>query len=182
MARYFKKRKTNDVIKAIFGVILVIALGVGAVALMSNMNGILNNKDNLVHTLEEYEGKSGTDGNGLLWTVNSDGSVRCKGEITNEDLDEVEFVIGTIKIETEDSYTLSGAPEGSKSTFFIKAEYEDEAGNLKTVYSDFNGECTTLEKLPVGTEVKITIVVKSGVAIDQTFKPTFVAGEKAGEF
>lgn len=182
MARYFKKRKTNDVIKAIFGVILIIALGVGAVALMSNMGGILNNKDNLVHTLEEYEGKSGTDGNGLLWTVNNDGSVRCKGEITNDDLDEASFELGTVKIEKEDVYTLTGAPEGSKSTFFIKAEYEDEAGNLKTVYSDFNGECTSSEKIPAGTEVKISIVVKSGVAIDQIFKPTFVAGDKAGEF
>lgn len=182
MARYFKKRNVGSTIKAVLLMILCVALGVGAIAMTLNLTGVLKNEENLVHSLDEYEGKSGTDGNGLLWTVKKDGSVHCKGQITNKDLDEATFVLGTVEIVDKGFYTLTGAAEGSKSTFYIKAEYEDDAGNLITIYSDFDGECTSLTQLDAGTEVTITIVVKSGVEIDQTFKPTFVLGEVAGKF
>lgn len=182
MARKIKKTGVGDVVKAILIIAVVIALGVGAVALTLRLTGVLKNEDNLVHTLEEYESKGGNDGNGLVWTVNDDGSVHCEGTITNEDLEEATFVIGTVKIEEENFYTLSGAPKGSKNTFYIKGEYEDDAGNLLTFYSDFDGECTTVTKLAKDTEVKLTIVVKTGVDIDYTFKPTLVAGEEAGQF
>ena len=131
--RRIKKTNVGDLIKSILIIALVVALGVGAITMTLKLTGVLKNEDNLVHTLEEYEGKGGNDGNGLIWTVNDDGSVHCEGTITNEDLDEATFVIGTVEIEEEDFYTLTGAPKGSKATFYVKAEYEDEAGNLMTV-------------------------------------------------
>lgn len=182
MARKIKKTNVGNVITAIILVAVVVALGVGAVAMTNRFTGILNNQDNLVHTLEKYDDKGGNDGNGLVWTVNDDGSIHCEGTITNDELDEATFVIGTVKVTEEDFYTLSGAPKGSKATFYIKAEYEDDAGNLMTIYSDFDGECTSLTKLDKDTEVKLTIVVKADVEIDYTFKPTLVAGEEAGKF
>lgn len=182
MARKIKKTNVGNVITSIILVAVVVALGVGAVAMTNRFTGILNNQDNLVHTLEKYDDKGGNNGNGLVWTVNDDGSIHCEGTITNDDLDEATFVIGTVKVTEEDFYTLSGAPKGSKATFYIKAEYEDDAGNLMTIYSDFDGECTSETKLDKDTEVKLTIVVKSGVEIDYTFEPTLVAGEVAGKF
>lgn len=182
MARRIKKTSAGDVIKSILIIALVIALGVGVVALTLRFTGVLKNEANLVHTLEEYEDKGGNDGNGLVWTVKDDGSIHCEGTITNDELDEATFVIGKVKVTEEAFYTLSGAPKGSKATFYIKAEYEDEAGNLMTIYSDFDGECTSLTKLDKDTEVTLTIVVKADVEIDYTFKPTFVAGEVPGKF
>ena len=182
MARKIKKTNAGNIITAIIIVAVVVALGVGAVAITNRFTGLFNNKDNLVHTLEEYEDKGGNDGNGLVWTVKDDGSIHCEGTITNDELDEATFVIGTVKVTEEDFYTLTGAPKGSKATFYIKAEYEDDTGNLKTIYSDFDGECTSLTKLDKDTEVTLTIVVKADVEIDYTFKPTFVAGEEAGKF
>lgn len=182
MARKIKKTSKGNVIMAILIIAVVVALGVGVVAATHRFTGLLNNNDNLVHTLEEYVSKGGNSGNGLVWTVNDDGSIHCEGTITDDDLDEATFVIGTVTVTEEDFYTLSGAPKGSKNTFYIKAEYEDESGNLKTFYSDFDGECTSETKLDKDTEVTLTIVVKSGVEIDYTFEPTLVAGEVAGKF
>ena len=182
MARKIEKTSAGHVIKAIIIIAVFVVIGVTFLAITNRSTGILNNQDNLVHTLEKYDDKGGNDGNGLVWTVNDDGSIHCEGTITNDELDEATFVIGTVKVTEEDFYTLSGAPKGSKATFYIKAEYEDEAGNLMTIYSDFDGECTSLTKLDKDTEVTLTIVVKADVEIDYTFRPTFVAGEVPGKF
>lgn len=168
-------------------ILVVIGLTLGATvatySLTDNFEtNIFVNQDNLIHTIDEYETKTGTSGDGISWSVDSFGRVKANGEITS-DAETVEFVLGTIEIEEEDFYTLSGAPEGSINTFYIKAKYTTESGSEVILYSDFANYCTSPTEITKGTEVTFSIVIHSGVEMDNyAFSPTFVAGEEAGKF
>ena len=179
--------------KQILTVVLIVALSVGATALISKSTNGFNdsfssmflNKDNLVHSIEEYDCMSGNSGNGLTWTVNEKtGAITVNGAFTDADgaTSEV-FVLGDVKIEETDYYTLSGVKGGSMSTFYIKAEYEDASGNPKTIYGHFTDTMTSEDKIPAGTYVQISIVVLPGVELNNVrFTPTFVAGQEKGSF
>lgn len=141
------------------------------------------NKENLVHTIDEYTTKAGNTGKGIVWKVNSTGSIVADGTYSINETTNMEFVLGTVTVEKEDYYTLTGAASGSLGTFYIEARYTDTAGNAKVLYSDFNGQMTSSDVIAVGTEITIKIIVKSGVEFNNyTFKPTLVPGESAGRF
>ena len=141
------------------------------------------NKDNLVHTLEEYESPTGNTGKGITWKVNSTGSIVADGEYSINQTDDLVFVIGTVTVEEENFYTLSGASSGSSDTFYIEARYTDKNGNVKVLYSDFNNSKTSEAAIPAGTQVTLKIVVKPGVEFNNyTFKPTLVPGVDSGKF
>lgn len=141
------------------------------------------NKDNLIHTLEEYETAEGNTGKGITWKVNSTGSIVADGEYSINQTDNLEFILGTVTIEEENFYTLSGAASGSQDTFYIEARYTDSEGNVKVLYSDFNDTKTSRAAIPVGTQVTLKIVIKPGVEFNNyTFKPTLVAGVESGKF
>ena len=141
------------------------------------------NSENLIHTLEEYENPVGNTGKGIIWKVNSTGSVVADGEYSINQTSNLEFVLGTVTIEEENFYTLSGASSGSQDTFYIEARYSDASGNVKVLYSDFNGMKTSEAVIPVGTQVTLKIVVKPGVEFNNyTFKPTLVPGLESGKF
>ena len=141
------------------------------------------NKDNLVHSLEEYESAAGNTGKGITWKVNSTGSIVANGTYSENETSNLEFVIGTVTIEEENYYTLSGASGGSLNSYYIEARYEDSEGNVKVLYSDFNDSKTSDAKLAEGTQVTLKIIVKPGVEFNKfTFKPTLVPGIDSGKF
>lgn len=181
----------KNTFKKILGLCLTIILCVSICALIGRTtNGFTNsvtesmiNEDNLVHTLEEYESKAGTFANGLTWKINSNDSITVSGTYSENNAEDYEFVLGTVTVEKEDYYTLSGASRGSVDTFYIEATYEDSTGNKKTLVSDFSDTMTSPEKLTEGTVVTLKIIVKPGCSFAyHTIKPTFVPGAEVGEF
>lgn len=169
-----------------FLVLVIIALSVGATvaaySITDNFStNIFVNRDNLVHSIDEYESVPGNNGDGLTWTVDSFGRVKANGKTGDEN---ASFVLGTVTIEEENFYTLTGAPEGaSRDTYYIEAVYKTAAGTTVVLYSDFRDYCTSPEKLAEGTEVTLTIVACAGCTFENvTFAPTFVAGNEAGRF
>lgn len=177
------------IIKSMLFILLVVALSVGATAIISRNTGsftttpTFTNENNLVHTIDEYESSAGTFANGMTWKINSTGSIVANGTYSDANVEDLVFNLGTITIETEDYYTLSGAPKGSLESFYIEAKYQDASGNIKTLMSDFSDTMTSVAKLPVGTQVTLRIIVKPGVTFSHyTFKPTLVAGTEAGSF
>lgn len=185
------KIKRKNVLTAILLVVVTVALSVLICSILARHTDAFDesatplgvNKDNLVHTLEKYETAAGNTGKGITWKVNSTGSIVANGEYSINETANMEFVLGTVTILEEDFYTLSGAVDGSKNTFYIEARYTDASGDVKILYSDFNGERTSEAELPVGTQVTLKIVVKPGVEFNHyTFKPTLVRGLDSGKF
>ena len=171
-------------------VLLIVALSVTCSALIFRNTSILEddgmpigvNKNNLVHTIEEYSFEEGNTGVGITSKINYNGSVKVNGKYNNAE-EPLVYNLGTVTIETADYYTLSGAKGASDSTYYIMASYEDSTGVTQVLYSDFITEMTSPEIIPEGTQVTISIVIFSGVEFDNfTFKPTFVAGTTAGKF
>ena len=179
------KSKGKNIFKIICLMLVTVIASVSISSLLARNEGknLFVNDKNLVHTLEEYESKAGNTGDGLSWKVNSSGSITVNGTYSKDAETNVAFVLGTVTIEEEDYYTLSGAKKGSTDTFYIEATYEDSAGNSKTLISDFSNKMTSDAKLAVGTQVTIRIVVKPGSTLNYyTIKPTLVAGTEAGRF
>jgi hypothetical protein len=181
----------KNTFKKILGLCLTIILCVSICAVIGRTtNGFTNsvtesmiNKDNLVHTLEEYESNAGTFANGLTWKINSNDSITVSGTYSENNEAAYEFVLGTVTVEKEDYYTLSGASRGSESTYYIQATYENASGNTVTLVSDFSDTMTTPDKLTEGTVVTLKIIVNPGCSFTyHTFKPTFVAGTEVGAF
>ena len=167
-------------------ILAVIALSVGATvaaySITDNFStNIFVNQDNLVHSIGEYETVPGNNGSGLVWTVDSFGRVKANGKTGDEDST---FVLGTVIVEEEDYYTLTGAPEdAARDTYYIEAVYKTADGSTVVLYSDFLEYCTSPDKLPEGTEVTLTIVACAGCTFENvTFAPTFVAGKESGRF
>lgn len=185
------KIKRKNIITSIVLVVVTVALSVLTCSIVArNTNAFEEsktpygvNKDNLVHTLEEYESSAGNTGKGINWKVNSTGSIVADGTYSINQTTDMEFVLGTVTIEEENFYTLSGASSGSLDTFYIEARYTDASGNVKVLYSDFNGSKTSEAAIPAGTQVTLKIVIKPGVEFNNyTFKPTLVPGVDSGKF
>ena len=150
--------------------------------LNESIYNVFLNEDNLVHTLVEYESKAGKWDNGLEFSVSDSGAVTINGSLSEED-EAATFILGTVKTEKADKYTLSGCKTGSLKTFYIKAEYLDASGNSKTLYADFTDSMTTVDEIPEGTAVTISIVIMPGTSLNNiTFKPSLCPGEEAGKF
>ena len=185
------KIKRNNLFTVILLMVVTVVLSVLTCSIVARNSSAFEkgstplgvNKDNLIHTIEEYESPVGNTGKGITWKVNSTGSIVADGEYSINETGNMEFILGTVTIEKEDIYTLSGAANGSMNTFYIEARYTDASGNVKYLYSDFNDAKTTASALPVGTQVTIKIVVKPGVEFNNyTFKPTLVPGTDSGKF
>ncbi len=183
MSKTKKKSGFGKVVLIIFLVVLTVGLSAGLTKLTSgytkSITSIFNNKDNLVHTLEEYESKAGKDANGLEWTVTGRGAIECVGEIDEED-SASEFVLGTITIEEDGEYTLSGLDGANLKKAYLQGSYVDAEGVRQTFYGDDEDTCTV--ELEAGDQVVIKIIVQPGVEVDFTCKPTFVKGDEPGKF
>ena len=183
--------KTKRVITSLVLIVVTVALSVLTCSIVArNTNAFEEsnvpfgvNKDNLIHSLDGYESAAGNTGKGIVWKVNSTGSIVADGTYSENETSNLVFNIGTVTVKEENYYTLSGALKGSLDTFYIEARYEDSNGNAKVLYSDFNGSKTSDAKLAVGTQVTLKIIVKPGVEFNNyTIKPTFVPGVDSGRF
>ena len=168
-------------------VLLIVALAVGLTCgifkltdnLSKGVTDLIYNQDNLVRTLEEYEGDAGNAGNGLTWTVYDNKSIRLEGKISSDE-EKVEWVLGDITIEEDGTYTLSGVDGASLSTVYLQGSYTDEDGNAQTFYGDISTSCTV--ELTEGTVVNLKIVAYANVEYDKVIRPTLVLGDEAGKF
>ena len=168
-------------------ILLIVALSVGATCgvmkltdnLSKGVNELVYNQDNLIRTLEEYEGKEGNAGNGLVFTVYDSKAIHVKGKI-NDSSSSVEWQLGEIVITEDGEYTLSGMKNASLTTAHLKGTYTDTEGNERTFYGDINDSMTV--ELVEGTRVTLSIVIYAETDIDTTVKPTFVLGDEAGKF
>ena len=171
----------------IWVVILIVALSVGATfgvykltdSFTKGITDFIYNEDNLVRTIEEYEGVDGNAGNGLQFTVYDNMSILVKGKI-NDDSERYEWVLGDVVIMEDGKYTLSGMSDASTTTAYLKGTYTDTEGNERSFIGDINSNMTV--ELVKGTTVELSIVVFPGVDINTVVKPTFVLGKEAGRF
>ena len=175
--------------KTLCFLLVAVILSVSITAVISrntdNFNSGISftNEENLVHSLDEYVSKPSNLANGLNFKVNSTGSIVVDGTYDEFAVSDYVFTIGTVTIDETDFYTLSGSKNGSLSTYYIKATYEDSSGNIKTLISDFSDTMTSIEEIPEGTQVTIVLVIKPGAELERvTITPTFVAGEEPGRF
>ena len=182
--------------KTLLLILLAVAISVTATVFLSKSTNGFNdsfaslflNKDNLVHTLEEYQSEAGERENGLTWTVKPDtGVIYVSGEISSDEegaeLESDEFVIGSVLVENTDFYTLSGIKKADKEKIYLKAEYRNAQGNDRVLYGDIEDEMTSPEKILEGTYVTISIVVLPGVELENVkITPTFVPGVEPGNF
>lgn len=185
------KNKSKKVITSLLLIVVTVALSVLTCSIVArNTNAFEEsnvpfgvNKDNLIHSLEEYESSAGNTGKGITWKVNSTGSIVADGTYSQNETSNLVFKLGTVTVEEEDFYTLTGASGGSLNTYYIEARYEDSAGNAKVLYSDFNDTKTSDAKIAAGTQITLKIIVKPGVDFNRfTFKPTLVPGTDSGRF
>ena len=171
----------------IWVIVLIVALSVGATfgvykltdSFTKGVTDLVYNDDNLVRTLEEYEGKDGNIGNGLTFTVYDNMSILVKGKI-NDDSERCEWFLGEVAITEDGEYTLSGMPDASTTTAYLKGVYTDTEGNERTIIGDINSSMTV--ELVEGTTIELYIVVFPDVDINAIVKPTLVLGDKAGRF
>ena len=181
------KRKSNKFVTVVVIVLVTVVLSMaGTIALYNATNAfeigvqdLIYNQDNLIRSIEEYEGLSGNNGNGLVYTVNGDKSFKVKGSITSGDAS-VEWVLGEVTIDETGVYTLSGLNGASLATAYLEGTYTDVDGNVKTIYGDIAGTCSA--ELVEGTNVSIKLVIFEGAELNTTVHPTFTLGEKAGRF
>ena len=183
-----KSRRKSNKFVAIVCVVLAAAVisMAGTVALYNATNsfeiGVLDlmyNQDNLIRSIEEYEGLAGNNGNGLTFNVNSDKSIRVKGQITSDD-ESVEWVLGEVTVDETGVYTLSGLNGASYASAYLTGTYTDIDGNVKTLYGDMSGANSA--EIVEGTNVTIKLVIFKGAELNTTVRPTFTLGEEAGRF
>lgn len=183
-----KKKNTPRIGGVKWWVIVLIILAslattIGVFKLTDNLskdaNDLFYNEDNLVRSIEEYEGAVGNTGDGLTWTVNKNRSIRLVGQI-DSDAESVEWVLGNVTVTEDGKYTLSGVDGASLTTIYIQGTYTDTDGNVKTFYGDMANSQTV--ELVEGTVVELKIVAFADTKFSKTINPTFVLGDEAGKF
>jgi hypothetical protein len=115
-------------------------------------------------------------GDGIRATAKADGTITVNGTYKgNEDF----VVIPVQKVALESgTYTLSGTPNGTNQTYYLRAEYNNGSG-VTYAHADFAG---TFD-ITTGQEVTISIVVCKDVEIrNLRIQPVLVAGSEIGDF
>ncbi len=172
-------------LKTIGIIVLSVVLSVATVSIINraDVNISLENEANLIHTIEEYQSKADKLSNGLTIKENKNGSITVSGKYDETATSNYEFIFGTVLIEEEDFYTLSGFSDAALDACYLVATYDDGEGNVVNIIGDFSDMMTSTEKLSEGTQVLVKLVIKPGCELDNaTFKPTFVAGKEPGRF
>ncbi len=188
------KNKTKQII-AYVAIILVASLIVGFVSYLSqgfrdwDVQGWFTqderNPDNLI-ALKYYDQMLVEKGLHTLrggdFVVNTDGSISFtqskKGTATVDGATTVEFTTLTLNPGT---YTYTGAPKGSDTTYKLIATYTTPDGVDVLVNADFVGNTFYLN---AQTEVTFSLVVADSFTSDEpvTVYPMLVVGDEAGEF
>ena len=126
------------------------------------------NEDNL-YTAECMTLTDRNDGNGIVITVNENGSFKVKGT-ADEDIDEV---IGKVTLQPG-TYTVNAVDEGTKNTIYVTAEFDGV-----TKHADFTDKTFTLE---AETEVTLILHIVKDTVVNKTVYPVIVSGEESGSF
>ena len=125
--------------------------------------------ENNLYKSENVTLVSMNDGNGLVFTVNDDGSVKVKGTA----MAPYEKVIGKV-ILNKGTYTFTALEGASLHTAYVTAN------TSPVTYADFGNN--TIEITEDNTEVEITLNVLEGAELDVTIYPVIVSGDKAGNY
>ena len=180
------KTKTKNTLIRIGVALLVVILSVSCCVFIgratkgfqNDATVIFQNDDNLVHNLEGYTGTEGQDANGITWTVLTNRKIHAEGENTSTSA-KSSFVLGTIKIEETDYYTLAGVEDSDE--YYIEMTYSSNGEDVVLSTAE-DGEVTSSDKIQKDTVVTLTLYVAIGADVDVTFAPSLVAGKEAGRF
>ena len=126
------------------------------------------NADNL-YTAECMTLTDRNDGNGLIVTVNDNGSIHIKGT-ADED---TTYAIGTVSLEAGE-YTFTALDGASLKSAYV---YLDLNGT--PIKADFTGNTFTVVE---DSTVQLSITVKKGTEINATVYPVIVSGTEAASF
>ena len=138
------------------------------------------NEDNLIYkeflSAESYNSVDGDHGNGLVWTVNDDGSVTVDGTAEADDT----FTLCTVTL-TAGEYTFTSVKGGTKGTYFVQGQVD----GVTVWYSDWQNtsEQSATKSFEATQTVTISIVVKEGTEMKNvTFYPVIVEGDEVGNY
>ena len=127
--------------------------------------------DKNLYTAECMTLKDRNAGDGIVVTVNDDGSFKVKGTASED----ITFEIGEVTL-NEGTYTLTALKGASKASAYVKCV--SDAG--LDVYADFTGNTFTVNT--DNTVVTLGFAISEGTEINATVYPVIVAGEEAGDF
>ena len=164
------KEKTKKTLTRVCAILLFFVLTVSAVVLLgratkgfqNDASVIFQNKNNLIHTLDTYDSDEGEDTFGITWTVLGNRKVHAEGENSSAS-DKAFYVVGDVKIEDTDYYTLSGVTDSDD--YWIEATYSSNGEDVILSTAE-DGEDTSAEKIQKGTIVTITLYVAIGAEVD----------------
>ena len=129
------------------------------------------NEKNL-YSSESCTLKSGNSGDGIVITVNDDGSIKVKGKNESK-TDSLEYTIGSVELKAG-TYTFTALEGASKNSALVVA-----IGGDTELYADFGDNTFTLE---ADTTLTIKLVIKPEIEINATVLPVIVAGKEAADF
>ena len=125
--------------------------------------------ENNQYTAECMTIKDSNDGNGIVISVNENGSFKVKGTATEDITKE----IGKVKL-APGTYTATAIDGGAKNTVYVTYEFDGVTG-----HADFTDRTFTVE---VETEVTLTLHIEKDSVINCTVYPVIVEGEANGSF
>lgn len=111
---------------------------------------------------------------GITWTTNDDGSITADGTATSDSY----RTIGTIALQSDITYTMSGCPSGGgQTTYYIQANV-DSGDNVKRDTGNSISFTPSSEQT-----TSFYTCIKSGVTVDEvTFYPQIEVGDEATEY
>ena len=171
-------RKVKKYIKLV-AVLLVLALGVGAIVGGINVLTRTPNEDNLIYQLYDsdssYVGKEGIDGSGIEWKIKNDGTIVADGEASANTY----FEIGTINLPAG-TYTFTANDDVDKNEFYVVGLVE----GVEKWYSDIsNSENGRTHSFTADTSVTFRIVVNEGAKLNNVkIRPCIVEGSVSAEY
>ena len=112
--------------------------------------------------LLQNTGTSKTE-NGITWTLNADGSVKCVGTATANSL----FVVNTFNFESDKTYILTGCPSGGATSTKWQIQILADLSGGATKVETGTGE--TISGL--SGQYYVRLVVRSGNTVDFTWYP-----------
>ena len=129
------------------------------------------------HQPENCSLKSSNDGDGIVVTVNKDGSVELDGQNTSKTTDKT-YTIGTVTLD-KGTYTFTALKGASKAKAYVTLEYA-KGSEVTIINADFTGN--TFEIPSDATVCTLKVTIRPEVEINATVLPVIIPGEEAGAY
>ena len=182
------KKSTKNIVIILIAVILTGTV-VGAFSYVTegfrnwNTNEWLNgsrNAENLLKLKNYVEDRLYSD-NGTNIEIQEDGAIYFEQKTADVDGVDTKFVFATVTL-NPGTYTYTGSPEGTSSTYKLMAEHTGDDGVTRSYYADNTGTRTFV--LNERTEVTFYLLIVDSFATENTVAvyPTLASGEHPIDF